>query len=250
MSTVVVRPVRFTDNIEQVREFLETIGLRVRIESQRGGWYDMVAGAGMVALHAAATSALGHAQGETSLSFEADDCELVAEQLRSAGVPEVVVYDEAYGQVLTCTDPNGDKIAVDGRSRDLYGYTLHQASPDRRISVQPVVFTPPDGAYRAFVEQFGFTPRGHADEYFASCAGDGDAGLIGLHYVYDGQLPIVPGPGAVHLTFTTSEPIGEVSARLTSAGFDPTITREDFGSILSVIDPDGLEVQVHELDAV
>ena len=79
------------------------------------------------------------------------------------------------------------------------------------------------------------------------CAGDGDAGLIGLHYVYDGQLPIVPGPAAVHLTFTTTEPIDEVAARLTAAGHDPTVTREDFGSVLEVIDPDGHEVQVHEL---
>jgi predicted enzyme related to lactoylglutathione lyase len=247
MSAVVVRPVRFTDHLEPMRAFLETIGLRVRIESQRGGWYDLVAGAGMVGLHSAADSTLGHAQGETCLSFEADDCEIVAEQLRSAGVPDVVVFDEAYGQVLTCTDPKGDTISVDGRSRDLYGYTLHQARPDERLSVQPVVFTDPQGPYRSFVGQFGFTPIASSDEYFATCAADGDAGLIGLHYVYDGELPIVPGPGAVHLTFTTTEPINEVGERLTSAGFEPTITVEDFGSILSVIDPDGLEVQVHEL---
>jgi len=247
MSTVVVRPVRFTDNIEAMRDFLETVGCRVRIESQRGGWYDMIAGAGMVALHTAATSAMGHAQGETALSFEADDCELVAEQLRSAGIPDVVVYDEAYGQVLTCTDPNGDKIAVDGRSRDLYGYTLHQAKADDRLSVQPVVFTDPLSHYRGFVEQFGFTVRGHADAYFATCAGDGDAGLIGLHHVYEGKLPIVPGPAAVHLTFTTTEPIEDVAVRLTAEGHNPTITDEEFGSVLSVIDPDGLEIQVHEL---
>jgi predicted enzyme related to lactoylglutathione lyase len=247
MNAVVVRPVRFTDHIEPMRAFLETIGLRVRIESQRGGWYDLVAGAGMVGLHSAASSTSGHGPGETCLSFEADDCEIVAEQLRSAGVPDVVVFDEAYGQVLSCTDPNGDPITVHGRSRDLYGYTLHQARPDERLSVQPVVFTDPQGPYRAFVAQFGFTPSRSADEYFATCSADGDAGLIGLHYVYDGVLPIVPGPAAVHLTFTTTEPVGVVGERLKSAGFEPTITHEEFGSVLSVLDPDGLEVQVHEL---
>lgn len=246
MSTIVVRPIRFTDNIEAMREFLETVGLRVRIESNRGGWFDLVAGAGMVALHTAATSAHEHAAGETTLGFEADDCEIVAEQLRSVGVPDVVVHDEAYGQVLSCTDPNGDRIVVDGRARDLYGYQLHQARPDDRLKVQPVVFTDPLGHYRGFVEQFGFTSRGRANEYFASCAGDGDAGLIGLHHVYAGQLPIVAGPAAVQLTFTTTEPIHEVGARLTATGFDPAITDEVFGSVLKVIDPDGQEIQVHQ----
>lgn len=249
MTAIVVRPVRFTDDIEPMRVFLQVIGLRVRIESQRGGWYDLVAGSGMVALHSAAGSTLGHTQGETTLSFEADDCEIVAEQLRSAGVPDVVVYDEAYGQVLTCTDPLGDAIAIDGRSRDLYGYTLHQARADERLVVAPVRFTDPLGPYGSFLDQFGFTRRGHADEFFATHAGDGDSGQVGLHHVYEGELPIVPGPGAVQLTFSTTEPLDEVAGRLSAEGFEPTVTREDFGSMLSVVDPDGLEVQVHNLDA-
>jgi predicted enzyme related to lactoylglutathione lyase len=247
MTAIVVRPVRFTDSIEPMRAFLELLGMRVRIESQRGGWYDLVAGAGMVGLHRAAQSSSGHAHGETTLSFEADDCATLAERLRSAGVPDVVVYDEAYGQVLTCTDPLGDIIAVDGRSRDLYGYTLHQARAEERLAVQPVRFTDPLGPYAAFLDQLGFIRRGHADEFFATHGGDGDSGLVGLHYVYDGDLPIVPGAGAVHLTFTTTEPIGDVAKRLSAAGFEPTVTHEEFGSVLSVIDPDGLEVQVHEL---
>lgn len=249
MTAIVVRPVRFTDNIEQMRDFLQVIGLRVRVESQRGGWYDLVAGSGMVALHSAARSALGHTQGETCLSFEADDCEIVAEQLRSAGVPDVVVHDEAYGQVLSCTDPLGDRIVVDGRSRDLYGYTLHQARADERLSVQPVRFTDPLGPYGPFLEQFGFSRRGPGNEYFTTHAGDGDSGLVGLHFVYEGELPIVAGPGAVQLAFVTTEPIADVADRLSAAGHAPTITREAFGSVLSVVDPDGLEVQVHELGA-
>ena len=222
MTAIVVRPVRFTDNIEAMREFLQMIGLRVRIESQRGGWYDLVAGAGMVALHTAADSAMGHAQGETCLSFEADDCEIVAEQLRSAGVPDVVVYDEAYGQVLTCTDP---QRRHDRRRRPLARpLRLHPpSSPPRRAAQRAARgLHRPAGSLPRVHRQFGFTRAGHADEYFATCAGDGDAGLIGLHYVYDGQLPIVPGPAAVHLTFTTTEPIDDVAARLTAAGYDPT----------------------------
>jgi len=42
MTAIVVRPVRFTDNIEPMQAFLELIGLRPRIESVGGGWVDLV----------------------------------------------------------------------------------------------------------------------------------------------------------------------------------------------------------------
>ena len=246
MTDIVVRPVRFTDDLPAMRRFLETLGLRTRIESERGGWADLVAGAGMVALHSAADSAVGAGPGETRLSFEADDAMLLAEQLESVGVFGVRVHDEAYGQVLTCVDPLGDLLMVDGRSRDLYGYRLHRARADSRLRVMPVRFTSPVGEYAAFLDQFGFTRTG-GDELYAIHAGDGDAGQVGLHHVYEGELPIVPSPGAVHLTFETTEPLDEVAARLVAAGYaDATVVREDFGSMLGVTDPDGRECQVHE----
>jgi hypothetical protein len=56
MTAIVVRPVRFTDNIEPMQAFLELIGLRPRIESVGGGWVDLVADGGLVALHSAAAA--------------------------------------------------------------------------------------------------------------------------------------------------------------------------------------------------
>jgi hypothetical protein len=54
------------------------------------------------------------------------------------------------------------------------------------------------------------------------------------------------GSGApVQLTFQSGEPLEQIEARLTAAGFEPNILTEDFGSVLVVIDPDGQEVQVH-----
>ena len=53
MSDLVVRPARFTDNLEGMRLFLETLGMRPRVKSKAGTWLDMVAGGGMVALHSA-----------------------------------------------------------------------------------------------------------------------------------------------------------------------------------------------------
>jgi hypothetical protein len=67
-TTVVVRPVRFTDNLEPMQGFLETLGLRPRIMAEAGGWIEMVAGGGMVALHDAATSDHGATSGETRLA--------------------------------------------------------------------------------------------------------------------------------------------------------------------------------------
>jgi hypothetical protein len=37
MTRIVVRPVRFTDSVGQMQHFLEILGLRPRIESERGG---------------------------------------------------------------------------------------------------------------------------------------------------------------------------------------------------------------------
>lgn len=243
--SLVVRPVRFSDNLDAMRAFYETVGLKPRIESERGGWVDLVAGAGMVALHSAAGSALDHTQGETALSFEADDLPALAERLKASGLDDVVVYDEAYGQVLQVRDPLGDLLAVDGRATDLYGYRLHQADPDERLRVMPVRFTDPRGPYAEFASKLGLARR-QGDEWFAIHAAPGDGGLVGLHHVYDGGLPIVPGAGAVHLTFETTEPLESVRDRLLAAGYaDAAITADEFVSLVSVTDPDGLECQIH-----
>jgi hypothetical protein len=245
MTDLVVRPVRFTDQLLPMRRFYETIGMRPRVESERGCWVDLVAGAGMVALHSAASSDSGAAEGETRLAFEGDDVRRFADRLRDAGLPEVVVYDEAYGEVLKLKDPVGDTLVVDGRSTDLYGYRLHQADPDERLRVMPVRFTPPLGEYADFLERLGL-PRREGDEFFAVHAGPDDAGQIGLHHVYEGELPIVPGEAAVHLTFETTEDLTSVRDRLLAAGYaDAAITTDEFVSLVSVTDPDGQECQIH-----
>ena len=46
MNDVVIRPLRFTADVEAMRAFLETLGLRSRIESERGGWVDCWPAAG------------------------------------------------------------------------------------------------------------------------------------------------------------------------------------------------------------
>ena len=38
MSRIVVRPIRFTDDVNAMQGFLETLGLRPRIAAEAGGW--------------------------------------------------------------------------------------------------------------------------------------------------------------------------------------------------------------------
>ena len=132
-----------------MQAFLEVVGLRPRIEAQRGGWVDLTADSGMVALHDAASSVMRAKPGQTCLSFEVNDLDKLAERLRDADVPDVTIHDEAYGRVLSCTDPLGDQIWIDGRTEDLYGYRAHPESrPEAGLSVVPVRFTDPQGAVR------------------------------------------------------------------------------------------------------
>jgi hypothetical protein len=250
MTGIVVRPVRFTDNIEPMRAFLELIGLRPRIESVRGGWLELVADGGVVALHSAATSDSGMVQGQTTLSFETDDVDVIATALTDAGVPDVTVYDEAYGRVLTFTDPLGDRLAIDELITDLYGFRALPGDKPVGPKVMPVRFCDPAGPYADLLRALGLRPVGEVNEYYVNfAAADGEHGLVGLHHLFAGDLPIVPGEASVQLTFESAEPLGDIAARLTSAGFAPQLQTEDFGSLLAVTDPDGQPVQLHEPSA-
>jgi predicted enzyme related to lactoylglutathione lyase len=249
MTAVVVRPVRFTDRLAEMQQFLELIGLQPWIESDRGGWADLAAGGGRVALHDAATSDSGGLPGQTLLSFEAVNLASLASRLDEGGVGAVTVYDEAYGRVLTCTDPDGAVLAVDEVSDDLYGYRLHQATVPETLRVIPIRFADPAGPYGNFLQLLGLRPAGELNPYYVSFQADDRAqGQVGLHYVFGAELPVVAGGNGapVQLTFESGEPLGDLAARLSAAGFEPGITTEDFGSLLHVTDPDGQVVQVHE----
>lgn len=246
---IVVRPVRFTDHVKAMQVFLELLGLRPRVESTAGGWIDMVCGAGMVALHDAASSESGAPSGQTTLSFEADDIDALAARLVEAGVSDVAVYDESYGRVLTCTDPLGDPLAVDERADDLYGYVLHPMAPPSSLRVSPVRFADPSGDYGGFLSALGLTACGAADEWYATyAAAGGDHGVVGLHRVPDaGEIAgVVAGRTAVKLTFESPEPVDDLAGRLLGEGYTAEVRHDSFGSFLTVVDPDGQQVEVHQ----
>ncbi|HEY0692718.1 MAG TPA: VOC family protein [Kribbella sp.] len=215
-NQVVLRPLRFTADVPAMRRFLETLGLKSRVESEHGGWVDMVAGRGMVALHDSASSATGAKSGETGLSFEADDIEELKERLQAAGYEDATVWDEAYGRVLSVTVTGDAVIWVDQRSDDLYGYKLHDAKPDERLSVTPVLQVADQPAWQHFLEALG----GDSAQLVSYEPGTGDLG--------------------VRLGFSTTELLTEVELRLTAAGYQPALTEHS----LTVEDPDGQPVTV------
>ncbi|HET7387278.1 MAG TPA: VOC family protein [Nocardioidaceae bacterium] len=245
---IVVCPVRFTDDLAAMRDFLVLLGLAPRVESEVGGWVDLVAGGGMVALHDAASSDVGAPAGMSILSFQVDDADFLARSLRSTGFDDAAVYDENYGRVLTVADPLGEQVLLNERSGDLYGYRVHDpdlCNPGTRVV--PVRFTDQTTAYARFLNRLGLA--GDPDPAYAVfTARGGDHGSVGIRRVHRDDLPVVAGPGpSVQLTVTSTEPLDDVAARLIAAGHeDAEIVNEAFGDVLSVTDPDGQPVQVHQ----
>ncbi|MET9311291.1 VOC family protein [Kribbella sp. NPDC003505] len=210
MNTTVIRPLRFTTDVQGMRAFLETLGLRARIESERGGWVDMLAGRGMVALHDAASSSTGGLPGQTRLSFEADDLGELKDRLEQVGFVDATVFDEAYGRVLSVSGPEGVVIWVDERNDDLYGYKLHTTRPDERWSVTPYLTGADEAPWLRFLDALR-VPRAAR---FGPSGGEFD----------------------VRLDFVTTEDLDDVHARVGGS-------RTEDG--LEIVDPDGRLVVVH-----
>jgi catechol 2,3-dioxygenase-like lactoylglutathione lyase family enzyme len=73
----------------------------------------------------------------------------------------------------------------------------------------------------------------------------GEPGGLALHHLSDEQAP-----PAVGLSFEAQEPLEDVVARLTAAGYEPhtAIVDEAYGRSFTVRDPEGLLIQVNEHD--
>lgn len=215
MNDVMIRPLRFTADVAAMRAFLETVGLAPRVEGAQGGWVDLMAGRGMVALHDAASSSTGGKHGDTRLSFEADGIDQLQGQLVAAGYEDATTFDEAYGRVLSVTGPDGVVIWIDERSEDLYGYQLHEAAPDQRLTVNPCLVGATEQEWTPFLDLLG----------------------VRRSVSFDAS----PGEFDVRLELRTSEPLADVAARLRAAGHPVELTDK----ALIAVDPDGQPLQVH-----
>ena len=74
---------------------------------------------------------------------------------------------------------------------------------------------------------------------------DAAASAVGIHDAAASKgRPI----GTVELGFATDERLEDVSARLTARGYEHTLFDEDFGRSIHITDPDGVVIQIQEID--
>lgn len=109
-----VMPIRYSSDVEAMTRFYETLGLRVGDVSRPGGWVELPADRGMLALHRGEP-------GRCELAFETDELlEDVAERLRKAGYEPGPVLDEGFGRSLRVPDPDGVPVQINAYDRELY----------------------------------------------------------------------------------------------------------------------------------
>ena len=233
-TEVVVMPVRFTEHLPQMREFLSLIGFSPKV-SRPERWVTMAGSAGMVALHEAAIS--GSGSGETELSFEVADIDALAAQYIEAGFVDVEIYDEAYGRVLRVQDHEGKQLSFDQPSDDLYGYHLDDPRPEHGIISMPLHFVPPTGPIARLLSAAGFVRLDEGDDEWWRVWRSTGGGLIALHPPTD-DAP----PGSTRLGFRTQEPLSELAKRLTAAGHAGVTLADEYGGELTVTDLDGQKV--------
>lgn len=172
MSTV-LRPLVFTDRIEQAEEALVAQGLRPRQEAEAGGWIDLAGRAGLVALHSAAGSDDAVPDGTVVLSFEVDDADDVARRLQEAGFDDAVVADEAYGREIRVSTPDG-LLRIGEVKHDGYGFRDHPAEAATAVVVATVPTAEPT-LWAQLLSALGLEPS--AD---GICFGDEATGLVRL----------------------------------------------------------------------
>ncbi|MGW1990868.1 VOC family protein [Embleya sp. NPDC001921] len=72
-----------------------------------------------------------------------------------------------------------------------------------------------------------------------------EAGALGIH---DAAVSKGRAPGTVELGFATDERLEDVARRLADAGYAFELFDEDFGRSIRVVDPDGVTIQIQEID--
>ncbi len=112
------------------------------------------------------------------------------------------------------------------------------------LTVLPIRYVADVDATRAFYANLGLHPDPAATlAVWAQL--NADAGALGIH---DAAASKGRPPGTVELGFSTDERLEDVAARLTAHGYEPRIVEEDFGRSVRVTDPDGIVIQIQEID--
>lgn len=238
-----VLPYRFSNDPPAMVAFLETLGLAREVSAPDGGFAVLGAASGGIGVHHVSAD---NAAGETHLVLE------VASADDLAGLEGIVVWDEAWGKQAGITDPLGGGIWLDEVQTDLYGYVEHHGTPRDGLVVDAIRFSTDFAADQAFFARFGLLPAGHRDEYWTPLQASRESGTLALHR-NTGEAVTRPAPdnpvgdhSLCILGFETSEPLAQVCERLVAAGHPATLV-EGPRRAVHVADPDGQEIQIHEL---
>lgn len=112
------------------------------------------------------------------------------------------------------------------------------------LTVQPIRYVSDVEACRKFYTGLGLVcrPEAHLDVWAQLAA---DAGAVGIH---DFRVSKARPAGSVELAFVTDEKLEVLAQRLRELDYDYEIFDEDFGRSLRVVDPDGVTIQIQEID--
>ncbi|WP_280252111.1 VOC family protein [Nocardia abscessus] len=112
------------------------------------------------------------------------------------------------------------------------------------LTVLPIRYVADVDACRTFYAGLGLAldPNSSLDVWAQL---SGDAGAVGVH---DFRVSKGRPAGSVELGFATDEKLEVVADRLRARGYDYEIHDEDFGRSLRVVDPDGVTLQIQEID--
>lgn len=113
------------------------------------------------------------------------------------------------------------------------------------LTVLPIRYVADLEASRRFYAGLGlvFRPEASVPVWAYLNAGAGAAGI------HDAAVSKGRPAGTVGLAFSTDEKLEDVAARLGAAGYTYELVDEDFGRSVRVTDPDGVVIQVQEIDA-
>ena len=234
-----VSPYRFTDLPAEMRRFLEAVGLQPVIT--KDSFAALRGAAGMVTVHPLATADTTD-RVTTSFCLETDDARAAAEALALDGML-ARWWDESFGRQAAVAGP-GAEISLNEPMTDSYGYTAHRSdgpSGGFVVDVVVVFFTPHLDHWEAFFQRLGFTPAATAPGWHELRAGT-DSGVIGLH----ASETTPSSPNRYGLSFKTSEPLHEFVARMRALGYDVTEEPEAQAPHVTVTDPDGIPIEIHQ----
>lgn len=219
--------------------FLTLLGARPAVRSTTGGWVSLVCGAGEVSLHSTSTAAHGEPRpGDTELYLSTPDLTAAQVDLASRDVA-IEVWDEAFGRQARVLHPRAHGLWLD-EAGDHYGYETIDVADRGPLTLTVVRYSTDFAGDIALFGAFGYDVQGEANQWWTPLAAAPDSGVIGLHHV--GEMT----PDSVELSFSTTEPLTDIEARLVAAGHSARIEQlEGLGDVLMAEDPDGRALQVH-----